>query len=395
MPNRPVQSTVFFLLLAALLFLAACTAAKTPAPTAGATELSVYADGIYRGYYTDGGIEQFCVEFTLANGFFSAVSLKEVNYKDGDYLAGDATRIQTQVAAQYNEAAQSLIGKPVSAVSQLLDPNAVTTDRDAVTSATLRTGKLASAIHDGLAHGVFRAVETTRLSLPLDAADGLYRGCSCGSEQIVARFSLTEGIFTQVTIVPPQGAALEPLCSALADYLTGKPVAALEGLYHPDTLPAECKGADGEQYGIVISALMDGFARGVFEPVETTVFPQLGDYENGLYRGFYYGDGMEQISIQFELVNDVFAQFRIRALRYGDGDYTAEDAAASQTAVYRQFLELTGSLEGKDVAARYGVYDPSAMVSDADGCSAATLPSNKLVSALMDALNRGVYNLED
>lgn len=370
------------------------------------TNFSTYADGVYRGFYNDRGIEQLSVQFTLQDGRFTSVVYNAINYKDGDYLADDATDIQSQVASQYEEAAAYLQGKPVDALTDLIDPTAVTTDRDAVTSATLRTNKLASALMDGLNRGVLIPTSTTVFQTPDDYPDGIYRGFyyNGSSEQIFVEFSIKNNSFTDVDLkelafdgtdyladglsAQQQDAADSYLSACKA--LTGKPLLSLTGLYG-DTDAVSGATTPVSQ---LLSAIMEGFTRNVYTPVETTVLSQLSGYQNGAYRGFYYEDGFEQISVQFELVNDTFVSVRFRGMNYTDGNYLCEEPSAAQSAVYHQYLALADYLTGKNISALYDLYAPDTIVSDADGCSAATLPASKLISALMDGLTRGLYMLE-
>ncbi|MEG1524578.1 MAG: hypothetical protein RRZ24_01310 [Clostridia bacterium] len=357
----------------------------------------LYSDGLYRGFYNDGGIEQLSVEFELKGNTFVFVRYKSINYKDGNYLGENATNIQSQVASQFQQAAMYLIDKPVSAIMDLLDSTIVVSDRDAVTSATLRTNKLASALQDGLNRGVFSATDTTKLSLPDSAADGRYRGFYFDGvqEQVSVEFNVENNIFTFIQLRTPAANATPDAAlyaSAVAE-LTGKPLLALCELY--------LSTADNSSYqqaaamGKLISAFLDALNRGVYSIVSTTVLPTLSNFKNGVYRGFYYEGGIEQVSVQFEIVNDTFVSIRYRGLNYTDGNYLAEDAGAPLTTLHHQYLELTDYLIGKNVSHVYDLFAPENIATDADGYSAATLCSNKLVSALMDGLTRGIYRAED
>lgn len=51
-----------------------------------------YADGIYRGFYYDGGIEQIAIQFELKDGRFDSLVYRGVKYKDGDYMSEDSSR---------------------------------------------------------------------------------------------------------------------------------------------------------------------------------------------------------------------------------------------------------------------------------------------------------------
>ena len=79
---------------------------------AAAQEAS-YADGIYRGFYYDGGIEQIAIQFELRGGVFQSVVYRGVKYKDGDYMSDDASDAQKAALRQYRELAAYLVGKGV------------------------------------------------------------------------------------------------------------------------------------------------------------------------------------------------------------------------------------------------------------------------------------------
>ena len=44
---------------------------------------ATYPDGIYRGFYYDGGIEQIAIQFEIRGGLFDAIVYRGVKYKDG------------------------------------------------------------------------------------------------------------------------------------------------------------------------------------------------------------------------------------------------------------------------------------------------------------------------
>ena len=77
---------------------------------AAAQEAS-YADGIYRGFYYDGGIEQIAIQFELQDGVFQSVVYRGVKYKDGDYMSDDASDAQKAALRQYRELAAYLVGR--------------------------------------------------------------------------------------------------------------------------------------------------------------------------------------------------------------------------------------------------------------------------------------------
>ena len=102
-----------------------------------AAQESQYADGIYRGFYYDGGIEQIAIQFELQDGVFQSVVYRGVKYKDGDYMSDDASDAQKAALRQYRELAAYLVGKGVDAIDDLYAPYGIVEDIDAVTTATM------------------------------------------------------------------------------------------------------------------------------------------------------------------------------------------------------------------------------------------------------------------
>ena len=70
---------------------------------------------------------------------------------------------------------------------------------------------------------------------------------------------------------------------------------------------------------------------------------QEASYADGIYRGFYYDGGIEQIAIQFELQDGVFQSVVYRGVKYKDGDYMSDDASDAQKAALRQYLNGKGT----------------------------------------------------
>ena len=135
-----------------------------------------YADGIYRGFYYDGGIEQIAIQFELKDGKFDSLVYRGVKYKDGDYMSEDASDAQKAILRQYRQLADYLVGKGVSAIDDLYSPYDIVEDLDAVTTATMKAGKLVSALWDGLNRHPYKIVDTTKLPEAEPYADGVYRG---------------------------------------------------------------------------------------------------------------------------------------------------------------------------------------------------------------------------
>ena len=94
-----------------------------------------YPDGIYRGFYYDGGIEQIAIQFELRDGAFASIVYRGVKYKDGDYMIEDASDAQKATLAQYKQMTDHLIGKGIEAIDELYSPYDFVEDVDAVTTA--------------------------------------------------------------------------------------------------------------------------------------------------------------------------------------------------------------------------------------------------------------------
>lgn len=117
----------------------------------GATILGTdYEDGTYRGSYVDGDINQISIEFVLKDQKFESIKYRALAYEGQNYLDEGATGVVKAVKDQFQQAADSLIGKSISDIHILYNPGDVVDDIDSVTGATLRSGKLISALWDGL-----------------------------------------------------------------------------------------------------------------------------------------------------------------------------------------------------------------------------------------------------
>ncbi len=136
------------LLITLVVMLFAATAMAAPAVVPGFQ----HADGTYRGGYIDP--TQIEVQFTLKDNQFTEIRYRALGYRGTDYLKSEDEAIKG-VTGQYNEIAEYLIGKDVSALKDLYFPENITKDTDTFTAATLRANKLISAINDGLNRGLY------------------------------------------------------------------------------------------------------------------------------------------------------------------------------------------------------------------------------------------------
>lgn len=114
-------------------------------------------------------------------------------------------------------------------------------------------------------------------------------------------------------------------------------------------------------------------------------------YEDGTYRGTFIDRDDVQVNVQFTLENNVITSIGYRRLSHRGIDYLEPEDATTE-ALAEQHLQILEHLEGRDL--RYhldDLYDPSGFVDDMDGFSGATIRANKVISAIRDGLNRGVY----
>jgi len=249
---------------------------------APASAESNYPDGIYRGFYYDGGIEQISIQFELQDGLFASIVYRGVKYKDGDYMIEDASDAQKATLAQYEQMAAHLIGKGIEAIDDLYSPYDFVEDVDAVTTATVQSSKLVSALWDGLNRRPFKLINTSRLPAPETYQDGVYRGSYMegGSEEVALEFHLKENTFTELSYRALQYKGVDYLSAdapeairqmagqfeQLLSYLEGKPVSAVNDLYQPANMVDDTDASTGATIRApkVISAIWDALNRHVY-----------------------------------------------------------------------------------------------------------------------------------
>ena len=113
-------------------------------------------------------------------------------------------------------------------------------------------------------------------------------------------------------------------------------------------------------------------------------------YADGTYRGGYIDP--TQVEISFELKDGKFNSVKFRKLSYNGENYLkSEDTII--TSISSQYLDLANYLVGKELSALADLYTPANITNDIDGFTAATLRSAKIISAINDGLNRGLYAL--
>jgi len=247
--------------------------------SAAAWAQETYPDGIYRGFYYDGGIEQIAIQFEMKDNVFQSIVYRGVKYKDGDYLIEDASDAQKATLAQYRQMADYLIGKGVDAIADLYMPYDIVEDVDAVTTATIQSSKLISALWDGLNRRPFKLVSTTKLPSPAPYADGTYRGSYMeeGNEQVALEFTLQNGVFVSAAYRALQYKGVDYLAldadesvrqvagqfEELIGYLVGREVASVNDLYQPGQIVSDTDAFSGATIRSpkVISAIWDALNR--------------------------------------------------------------------------------------------------------------------------------------
>ena len=254
-------------------------AALMAAAALGCCEAQTYPDGIYRGFYYDGGIEQIAIQFEIRGGVFDSIVYRGVKYKDGDYMIEDASDAQKATLRQYRQLADYLIGKGVEAIDALYSPYDIVEDVDAVTTATMQSSKLISALWDGLNRRPYKLVDTTKLPAAGAYPDSVYRGAYMegGGEEVALEFTIKDGVFTEIAyrtlqykgddyLAAGEGTPANAIAGqfdALVQYLVGRPVSSVNELYRPGEIAPDADGFSGATVRApkVISAIWDGLGR--------------------------------------------------------------------------------------------------------------------------------------
>lgn len=279
--------------------------AAKPVTTTQVATVKTYSDGIYRGNFIDGAEMQITVEFELKGNAVVSAKFRHLYYKGVDYRKEVTDAKVVALNNQYAALLSHLIGKDIrTALKELYVPGNIvkTSAVDGITGATLKAGKVISAINDALNRGVY--------SLP--------------------KVSATT--------------------------------------------------ATGEKVSLTLTAIPS---------VSNTA------YDNGIYRGVFLDSGESQVGVEIELKDNKVVAAKYRQLYYKAKDYKNEKEDAKVMGLTKQYNELLGSLIGKDIGAGINsLYKPGDLVKEStiDGLSGATLKSGKVISALRDALNRGIYS---
>lgn len=365
-----------------------------------------YDDGTYRGTYHDSGVMQVNVQFKLTDDVISDVRYRHLYYSDVDYNALEEGDPFYGIKTQYEQAAEYLEGKPVSAIYDLYEPGEFVEDVDTFSGATIRGNKIFSAFQDALNRGVYSPDgEVTRTIGRYD--DGTYRGIFTdgGDMQISIQFQLSNNNIQDVSFRHlyyagtdyrslEEGDDLYPIAQQhqqIVEYLEGKPLETIFDLYTPGDFIDDVDAMSGATIrgNKVFSAMKDALNRGIYSPANG--FSTDIEAEDGRYRGIYADAGEQQVSVQFSIENGNFTDIRYRHLAYRGTDYGSLEEGDPFYGILQQYEQIAEYLEGKPVSALFDLHSPGDFVEDVDTFTGATVRANKLFSAMMDGLNRGIY----
>lgn len=117
-------------------------------------------------------------------------------------------------------------------------------------------------------------------------------------------------------------------------------------------------------------------------------------YEDCTYRGAFLDGGTMQVGVQLKLEKNLVKEISFRHLEYKDVDYRKEERDETIIGLREQYEEAIDYLVEKDIReSLVDLYEPGNIVKeDIDGFTGATVRSNKVISAIRDGLNRGVYS---
>lgn len=380
-------------------------------------------NAVYRGSYYDGNEQQVGIEFTLKENLIEKAQFRSLIYKGINYLQSTDSKILA-LKAQYETLLKQVLGKSVpEAITILQKPSTLVQDvqngTDTLTGATLRSQKVASAFKDGL----------NRSPYALDANsviydDGVYRGVFIDGnvQQVGVEFTLENNQVKSIKYdtlnykdinyysetASEKTIALRKQYEALTQYLIGKNINThLESLRFSDLIAGNTESGSDVisgatlRSGKVISAVKDALNRGVYKPamptaIKNTLYNQ--NFSDGIYRGQFMNKGEHQVSVEFTLKGNTIDSIKYKILAYKGVNYLSVQDNGKITALKSQYDALINYLKGKSINDVKGLYSPEKIASNVtvelDTLTSATLRSGKVVSAINDALVRGVYKLD-
>ncbi len=408
-----VKMAVGALILAGVVV--ACATVERPAVTEDGV-VGRFDDGRYRGIYEDRGEQQVSIQFHLEDNVIHDVSYRHLYHSAIDYRDDHTDDRIRAIVEQHDAIARSLEGRSLEAMFELYNPGEMIGDEydvDGATAATLRGNKIFSAMMDGLNRGLYTPANDFSREIA-DYQDGRYRGIygDRGEQQVSIQFHLEDGMLRDLSYryLYHSGIdyrddhddgriqAIVQQHDAILDYLEGRSLEYMFELHSPGDVIGDAYDVDGAtgatvRANKVLSAMMDGLNRGIYVPPNgfDRVLPQ---YTDGRYRGIYGDRGDQQVSVQFHVEDGLIRDVSYRHLYHAGIDYRDEHTDERILAIVAQHEAIGDYLDGKPVEAIYDLHFPGTVIDpqyDVDGATGATVRANKVFSAMMDGLNRGVY----
>ena len=116
-------------------------------------------------------------------------------------------------------------------------------------------------------------------------------------------------------------------------------------------------------------------------------------YEDGTYRGVFIDGEVIQVNVEFNLKDGIVTAANFRHLKRNELYYMGTEQEPYRS-VCMQYQEALQYLVGKNLKTHLrDLYQPGEIVTlEVDGYTSATIRSSKIISAIRDGLNRGVYS---
>ncbi len=423
-------SVVLILILAAMLILSGCggtDAEETTVQEVDMPEESVeeteeseeevavpeldlkasYDDGTYRGTYGDRGEMQISIQFVLTDNQISDVRYRHLYHSGNDYREMEEGDPLYGIALQHEQVAEYLEGKSLEAIADVYAPGTIADDVDTFSGATIRGNKIVSAMKDALNRGIYSPANGFSTEMN-EYADGRYRGTygDSGEMQVSIQFDIEDNHISNISFRhlsysgndyrgAEEGDPLYEIAQQhiqAVDYLEGKPLEAIFELHDTSGYVDDVDTFSGATIrgNKIFSSIMDGLNRGIYSPTNG-LDPVIGDYPDGRYRGTYGDSGDMQVSIQFRLESGNLSDISFRHLYYSGNDYREMEEGDPLYGIVQQHEQIAEYLDGKPIATIYELHSPGDFVDDVDTFSGATIRANKVFSAIVDGLNRGIY----
>lgn len=368
-----------------------------------------YDNGRYRGVFGDRGDDQVSIQFHIEDGVLTDLSYRHLYHSGNDYREMEEGDPLYGVVEQHDQILEHLEGQPVEAIFELYEPANFVDDIDGFTGATIRGTKILSAMVDGLNRGLYTPSDDDYSRELADYPNGVYRGIFAdrGDQQVSIQFTVEDGNFSNLSYRQlyhsgndyremEEGDELYGIVEQhdqILDHLEGQPLTTLFDLYEPGDFIDDVDAYTGAtvRANKVLSAIRDGLNRGVYNPTNGITLMLEEDYEDGRYRGIYGDRGDQQVSIQFYLEDGELYDLSYRHLYHSGNDYRELEEGDDLYGVYEQHIQILEYLEGKPLETIIDLHTPGDFVEDVDVATGATIRANKVFSAIVDGLNRGIY----